>query len=148
YMPDPTDGTRAAAIAAQFALSRRFWSALAHRNVLDPEHFLTATPHVTVVFGERDIAYLRQCHATLRALPEFAGLDYTEDRAVIAEWAPLLVRGRADDEPMAATRHTAGTDVDFGALTRALLSSVTDAGNAVRLRREITGLRREADGLW
>ncbi|WP_278265672.1 malate dehydrogenase (quinone) [Nocardia sp. AG03] len=148
YMPDPTDGTRAAAIAAQFALSRRFWSALAHRDVLDPEHFLTATPHVTVVFGERDIAYLRQRHATLRVLPEFAGLDYTEDRAVIAEWAPLLVRGRAEDEPMAATRHTAGTDVDFGALTRALLSSVTDAGNAVRLRREITGLRREADGLW
>ncbi|MGW4636654.1 malate dehydrogenase (quinone) [Nocardia sp. NPDC004415] len=148
YMPDPADGTRAAGIAGQFALSRRFWSALARRGELDPGCFLTATPHVTVVFGERDIAYLRQRHATLSALPEFAGLDYTEDRAVIADWAPLLVRGRAVDEPMAATRHTAGTDVDFGALTRSLLSTMTDAGHAVRLHREITGLRRDADGLW
>ncbi|MFE3545329.1 malate dehydrogenase (quinone) [Nocardia sp. NPDC059177] len=148
YMPDPADGTRAARIAEQFALSRRFWSALAHRDALDPATFLTPAPHITVVFGERDIAYLRERYATLRTLPAFAGLEYTEDRAVIAQWAPLLVRGRADDEAMAATRHTAGTDIDFGALTRSLLATMTEAGNAVRLHREITGLRRGRDGLW
>ncbi|MFD3460036.1 malate dehydrogenase (quinone) [Nocardia fluminea] len=148
YMPDATDGTKATEIADQFALSRRFWSALAHRGELSPDTFLTPTPHVTVVFGERDIAYLRQRYATLRTLPAFAQIEYTEDRAVIADWAPLLVRGRTDGEAMAATRHTAGTDVDFGALTRSLLSTMSAAGNAVRMRREITGLTRGADGLW
>ncbi|MFC9659232.1 malate dehydrogenase (quinone) [Nocardia sp. NPDC127606] len=148
YMPDAGDGTKAAGIADQFALSRRFWSALAHRGELEPDTFLTPTPHVTVVFGERDIAYLRRRYATLRELPAFAELEYTEDRAVIADWAPLLVRGRADGEAMAATRHTAGTDVDFGALTRSLLSTMSAAGNAVRMHREITGLTRGADGLW
>ncbi|MFD4430028.1 FAD-dependent oxidoreductase, partial [Nocardia sp. NPDC058497] len=148
YMPDPRDGGKAAGIAEQFQLSRRFWSALARRGELDPTTFVTATPHVTVVFGDRDIAYLRQRYATLRDQPAFAGMEYSEDRAVIAEWAPLLVRGRADGEAMAATRHTAGTDIDFGALTRSLLSTMSAAGNAVRLHREITGLTRGKDGLW
>ncbi|MEV0075464.1 malate dehydrogenase (quinone) [Nocardia neocaledoniensis] len=149
YMPDPRDGTRAAGIAAQFELSRRCWAALAARGALtDPGAFVHPTPHVTVVFGERDIAYLHQRYATLREQPGFAEMEYTEDRAVIAQWAPLLVRGRADGEHMAATRHLAGTDVDFGALTRALLATMTAAGNAVRLHREITGLTREKDGLW
>lgn len=161
YMPDPDDASAAARIAEQFALSRRFWSALAARGAFpDPDAagasaersplgaFLTSTPHVTVVFGDRDIAYLRRRWATLRELPAFAEMEYTEDRAVIGAWAPLLVRGRADDEPMAATRHTGGTDIDFGALTRALLATMTEAGNPVRLHREITGLRRGADGLW
>ncbi|GGN66660.1 malate dehydrogenase (quinone) [Nocardia rhizosphaerihabitans] len=148
YMPDPRDGSKAAGIAEQFGLSRRFWSALARRDELDPATFVTATPHVTVVFGDDDIAYLRQRYATLRDQPAFADMEYTEDRAVIAEWAPLLVRGRADGDAMAATRHTAGTDVDFGALTRSLLSTMSAAGNAVRLHREITGLTRGKDGLW
>ncbi|MFD6270716.1 malate dehydrogenase (quinone) [Nocardia asteroides] len=148
YMPDPTDADKAAEIAGQFALTRRFWTALAARGALDPATFTTPTPHVTAVFGDRDIAYLRQRYATLRDQPGFAGLEYTEDRAVLAEWAPLLVRGRADDEPMAATRHTAGTDVDFGALTRSLLSAMATQGAAVRLHREITGLTRGKDGIW
>lgn len=148
YMPDPDDGAKAAEIADQFALSRRFWSALAHRGELDPATFLTPAPHVTAVFGERDIAYLRQRYATLRELPAFTGMAFTEDRAVIAQWAPLLVRGRADGEAMAATRHTAGTDIDFGALTRSLLATMKRAGNAVRMHREITGLSRGKDGLW
>ncbi|MEV6217537.1 malate dehydrogenase (quinone) [Nocardia sp. NPDC051833] len=148
YMPDPRDGDRAAGIAEQFQLTLRFWAALAARGELDPATFATPTPHVTVVFGDRDISYLRQRYATLREWPAFAAMEYTEDRAVIAEWAPLLVRGRADGEAMAATRHGAGTDVDFGALTRSLLSTMTAAGNAVRLHREITGLTRDRDGLW
>ncbi|MFE1591578.1 malate dehydrogenase (quinone) [Nocardia sp. NPDC058705] len=147
YMPDPSDRAKAAEIADQFALSCRFWSALADRGELEPT-FLTPTPHVTVVFGERDIAYLRQRYATLRELPAFAEMEFTTDRAVIGEWAPLLVRGRADGEAMAATRHTAGTDIDFGALTRSLLSTMKGAGNAVRMHREITGLTRGKDGLW
>ncbi|MFC4128537.1 malate dehydrogenase (quinone) [Nocardia rhizosphaerae] len=149
YMPDPADGSTAAAIAVQFQLSRRFWSALAARDGLaDPAGFVRPTPHVTVVFGDRDVAYLRRRCATLRELPGFDELEYTEDRTVIGSWAPLLVRGRADGEPMAATRHSAGTDVDFGALTRSLLTTTRAAGNAVRLHREITGLTRERDGLW
>lgn len=39
----------------------------------------------------------------------------------IGEWAPLLLDGREDSETLAATRAAFGTDVNFGALTVALV---------------------------
>lgn len=49
---------------------------------------------------------------------------------------------------MAATRYEAGTDIDFGALTRTLVDTMTAAGAQVRVRHEVTGLRRAPDGIW
>lgn len=68
--------------------------------------------------------------------------------AVIGDWAPLLITGRPPGTPIAATRHPGGTDIDFGALTGELARGMAAAGVAVRRGREITGLRRDADGLW
>ncbi|MVU78389.1 malate dehydrogenase (quinone) [Nocardia sp. ET3-3] len=148
YMPDASDPGKAAEIASMFALSRRFWAGLADRGALADTDFVTATPHMDVVFGERDVAYLRQRFETLRALPAFAAMEYSEDPAVIAGWAPLLMAGRAAGEPVAATRYEAGTDVDFGSLTGKLVDSMTAAGGQVLTGREVTGLRRDADGVW
>ena len=39
----------------------------------------------------------------------------------IADWAPLVMDGRGDDEPFAATRIVTGTDVDYGSLTHLLV---------------------------
>ncbi|MGK2867507.1 MAG: FAD-dependent oxidoreductase, partial [Mycobacterium sp.] len=88
YMPDPADGSAAAEIAEQFALSRRWWDHLVADGRLDPSTFLHTAPHMDVVFGERDITYLRRRFETLRADPLFDGLEYTEDPAIIADWAP------------------------------------------------------------
>ncbi|RMI32383.1 malate dehydrogenase (quinone) [Nocardia stercoris] len=149
YMPDPRDATRAAEIARQFRLSRQFWSALtAAGDLPDPGRFVHGVPHLDVVFGDRDVAALRTRHATLRALPLFSAMEYTEDPAVIAEWAPLLMAGRAPGTPMAATRYPAGTDVDFGALTRDLVASMAPTGARIRLRHEVIGLRRLPGGRW
>ncbi|MGW5572711.1 malate:quinone oxidoreductase [Nocardia thailandica] len=148
YMPDPADPTRAREINAQYALSERFWAALAADGVLDPDRFRTATPHLTVVFGTGDVAYLRARFETLRRYPEFATMEYTEDPAVLGTWAPLLTAGRPAGTPMAATRHPGGTDLDFGALTTELVRGMAAAGVAVRRGHEITGLRRDTDGLW
>ena len=60
-------------------------------------------------------------------------MEYSEDPKVIHEWAPLLMLGRDRDEPVAATRALAGTDVDFGALTRALFDNLVDDGAELRL---------------
>lgn len=148
YMPDPADGATAAGIAAQFRLSRRWWDRLAAQGLLDPHTFVHATPHMDVVFGERDIAYLRRRYETLHADPVFAGLEYSEDPAVIARWAPLVMEGRDIDERVAATRHPEGTDIDFGALTTALVRIVTDRGGRLLLGHEVRALRREDDGSW
>ncbi|MFD6897754.1 malate dehydrogenase (quinone) [Rhodococcus sp. NPDC060086] len=146
YMPDPTDGTTAQDIARRFHLSRQFWSSLTDTGTM-PE-FLTPAQHMDVVFGERDVEYLRTRVDTLRSSPVFSEMEYTDDPETIREWAPLLIEGRTDTGPMAASRHHAGTDIDFGALTRWLVDDIAARGADVRLRHEVTGLNRREDGLW
>lgn len=148
YMPDPADGTAAAGIAEQFQVSRRWWQHLAAQGLLDQDSFLHAAAHMDVVFGERDIAYLRERFETLHADPRFAGLEYTEDPATIEGWAPLVMEGRDPGERVAATRHSAGTDIDFGALTAALMKITTDRGGQLLLGHEVRSLERDASGAW
>lgn len=45
-------------------------------------------------------------------------MEISEDRNKIAEWVPLMMEGRTDDEPVAITYDETGTDVNFGALTK------------------------------
>ncbi|MCF2588749.1 malate:quinone oxidoreductase [Brevibacterium sp. UCMA 11752] len=148
YMPEPGDGTKAASIAGQFHLSRQWWAHLAQTGRLDPTEFVHTTTHMNLVFGDRDVDYLRQRVETLRADPLFADMDFTTDRGEIAQWAPLTMEGRPDDgEPIAAARNPRGTDVDFGALTRGLLDIVSDqARNEVHTNHEVTELRSTAAG--
>lgn len=148
YMPDPADGHKASTIAQQFHLSRQWWAHLVRKGLLSSDTFIHATPHMDVVFGRRDVDYLRQRFETLTSDPLFHGMHYTEDLATISEWAPLMMEGRTGDEPIAATRHPAGTDVDFGALTEGLTRIVTDAGGKMLLEHEVRSLRRSPDGTW
>ncbi|WP_165497198.1 malate dehydrogenase (quinone) [Rhodococcus sp. ABRD24] len=149
YMPDPGDPAKAEGIGRQFQLSRQFWAALAEDGeVPDPGSFINSTPHMDVVFGERDVAYLRERYDTLRQLPLFSAMQYTEDPAKIREWAPLIMDGRRGAEPVAATHYEAGTDIDFGALTHALVRTMEGRGAHVRTGHEVTSLTRGGDGIW
>ncbi|MEU5844485.1 malate dehydrogenase (quinone) [Rhodococcus sp. NPDC047139] len=147
YMPDPTDPSRAEEIGRQFRLSRQFWAALVEAGELNAS-FVNATPHMNVVFGDRDVAYLRRRYETLQRSPLFSAMEYSEDPEVIARWAPLVMEGRGDTGPIAATRYEAGTDVDFGALTHDLIRGMRDRGAEVRTGHEVTRLRRVPDGSW
>ena len=75
-------------------------------------------------------------------------MQYTEDREAIKQWAPLLVSGR-DDLPVAATKMSRGTDVNFGSLSSSLiewLGSQNDCGYATEHR--VIGLNRKTKGGW
>jgi malate dehydrogenase (quinone) len=148
YMPNPEDGTKAATIAQQFHTSREWWSYLARHGLIDPTAFIHSTPHMDVVFGSRDVEYLRRRHATLVNDPLFADLDYSEDRSTIAQWAPLVMAGRTDDEEIAATRHSQGTDVDFGALTRQLTGLINARGGTALYGHDVRALDRAEAGGW
>ncbi|WES64713.1 malate dehydrogenase (quinone) [Microbacter sp. GSS18] len=154
YMPAGPDGeldpAKAIAINEQFQQSRQLWSTLVDEGVLDaPSTFINATPHMTFVKGEKDVAYLKKRYEVLKAEPLFAGIEYSEDSRVINQWAPLLMhKRRKADEPFAATRVPAGTDVDFGALTRQLFANLQAKGAEVVTNREVRGLKKQADGTW
>ncbi|MDE0546021.1 malate:quinone oxidoreductase [Microbacterium sp. C7(2022)] len=154
YMPAGPDGevdaAKAIAINEQFQLSRQLWSTLVDEGVLDgPSTFINSTPHMTFVRGEKDVSYLKKRYEALKKEPLFEGIEYSEDSRVINQWAPLLMQKRPKaDEPFAATRVPAGTDVDFGALTRQMFDHLRAKGANVVTNREVRKLRRRKDGTW
>ncbi|MDT6198612.1 malate:quinone oxidoreductase, partial [Streptococcus pneumoniae] len=73
--------------------------------------------------------------------------EYTEDKAVMNDWMPLMMPGRPADQHIAATRVAKGTDVNFGALTLKLLKLLGDAPHAqVKYSKKVVGLRRNGSG--
>ncbi|MGL3151480.1 malate:quinone oxidoreductase [Microbacterium sp. A82] len=152
YMPrtdGPLDPAKAVSINEQFQQSRQFWSSLVKRGVLDePSTFINATPHMTFVQGEKDVAYLRDRYEVLKKQPLFDGIEYSEDSRVINKWAPLLMQQRRKGEPFAATRVPAGTDVDFGALTHQLFGHLKANGVELRTNHEVQKLKKQKDGTW
>ena len=117
-------------------MSRQFWSHLVREGLTgSPKDFITPVPHVSFVTGEDGRAYMRARHEALAREPLFAGLEYTEDAAdALAEWLPLVMAGRDPAQVVAATRSIAGTDVNFGALTRLLFDDAADRGVARALQ--------------
>lgn len=147
---DSIDITKAVSINEELQVSKQFWSTLVEKGLIEsPREFINPVPHVSFVQGEEDVAFLRQRHALLADHPLFAGMEYTEDPAVIARWAPLMATGRDfGTSPVAMTRADAGTDVDFGSLTRHLFGYIERGGATMHFRHEVRDLRRGQDGLW
>ncbi|CAN5199532.1 malate:quinone oxidoreductase [soil metagenome] len=153
YTPEKADGTiditSAVKVNEQFQVSRQFWSFLVSEGLLpEPERFINTVPHMSFVWGDDNVAYLKKRYEALKDHPLFSGLEYSEDAAVIRSWAPLLIPGRKREQPIAATRIVAGTDVDFGSLTRLLLDGLVKNGAKVKLEHRVTGLKRRRDGNW
>ncbi len=75
-----------------------------------------------------DVDFLHARFEALSKHPLFAEMEWADDHARIAEWAPLLEEGRGTSERVAATRSRNGTDVDFGALTKQLFAGAAKEG--------------------
>ena len=143
----PVDVTKAVETFARFEQSRQFWSyAVAHGLAPRPAAFIRAVPHLSFVRGSAPAAFLRARHAALTAHPFFRTMEFTAERTVLRRWAPLLVDGRAAD-PLAATRVEAGTDVNFGELSRQLLAWLgAQDGCRVFTGHRVNHLRRGTAG--
>lgn len=147
YTPQDIDGSvspqKAISINEQFQLSREFWAHLVEQGRIgDPSEFIRAVPHMSFVHGVDNVDYLRRRHAALVQNPLFSTMEFTTSHQQLAEWAPLISRDRPETETIAATRSADGTDVDFGALTRALFGYALTVNTEVRTGSEVTGLRR------
>lgn len=154
YMPDSPDRGRpdpskAVAINEQFQISRQFWSHLVTNKVLrDPASFIRTVPHMTFVSGAKDVDYLSRRFEVLKYQPLFEGIEFSDSPKKIAEWIPLVMDGRSSNNPVAATRTMAGTDVDFGSLTKQLMAALISAGVEVSYQSEVKKLHEYLDGSW
>ncbi len=143
------DVRKAVEIYSRFERSKQFWAhATAAGMVGDPADFIREVPHLTFVYGEAQVEFLRARHAALVQHPCFAPMEFTTDRATIARWAPLLMEGREAREPVAATKIDGGTDVNFGVLAYRLLNWVASHGDCgVAVNHEVLRLERR-EGQW
>jgi malate dehydrogenase (quinone) len=153
YTPQNSDGSvsieRALGINAAFEVSLQFWSYLVNQKILAPKNFINPTPHQSFVWGEENVAFLKERHTKLSKHPLFKDMQYSEDPAVLAQWMPLVMEGRDLKQPVAATRLAYGTDIDFGALTRDLISNLKLQTNFnLSLNQSVRRLKQDKDGLW
>ncbi|MCT1532513.1 malate:quinone oxidoreductase [Sphingobacterium daejeonense] len=154
YTPEQPDGSvkidKAISIAEQYEISKQFWSYLVEKNIIkNPSHFIRRVPHMSAVFGEKDVNFLKTRFETMTKENLFKGMEYTEDKALLKEWVPLMMNGRSDDEAVAATKMEIGTDVNFGALTKDLITYLDGKDNIkLSLNQEVKDIDREDDGRW
>lgn len=154
YTPLNEDGTvnvsKAIKIAEQFEVSKQLWSYLVEKKFLgNPQDFITPVPHMSFVWGDKNVNYLKKRFEALSANPLFKEMDYTEDFHLLEKWIPLMMESRPEGERLALTRMDLGTDVNFGALTKSLfkhLSSLPDV--KMNLHHEVTFLEKRKDGHW
>ncbi len=154
YTPVMPDGSvdikRALSINAAFETSLQFWSYLVEKGVLpSPNHFINPTPHLSFVWGEDDVNFLRQRYDLLKAHPLFADMEYSEDPATLANWMPLVMQNRDPKQKVAATRVAYGSDVDFGSLTRSFVANLAHKSNfKLKLNTEVKRLKQLDNGRW
>jgi malate dehydrogenase (quinone) len=153
YTPEQADGSiavdRAIKINEQFQHSRQFWATLVHRGLLtDPKQFINRIPHMSFVHGAPAVDFLRRRFAAMRTSPLFRSMEFSDDPVKIREWIPLMMQSRDAAEPIAATRSEEGTDLNFGALTRLMLTLLLQQGSGVYVRHKVTDLTRLPDSRW
>jgi malate dehydrogenase (quinone) len=154
YTPQKADGSidcsKAFQINESFKISKQFWSYLVEKEHLrKPRTFINRIPHLSFVHGAKNTAYLKKRFEALRENHLFGAMQFSADPAQLAEWMPLVMEGRGSKEPVAATRVTVGTDVNFGSLTRSLIAHLKKMeGVTVHLRHEILNLHRDTDKSW
>ncbi|MES2774496.1 MAG: malate:quinone oxidoreductase [Bacteroidota bacterium] len=154
YTPQKEDGSvecsKAVAIMESFEQSRQFWAWLVEQGILpDPETFITSIPHMSFVWGDENVDYLKKRWEGLTQYYPFKDMEYSEDKAQLMEWMPIVMEGRDPAEKVAATRTDIGTDVNFGALTRSMLDYLqTLDGVNLYLHHEVEDIDRQDDGSW
>ncbi|NVM63590.1 malate dehydrogenase (quinone) [Mucilaginibacter sp. SG538B] len=154
YTPQLPDGTveikKAIKIAEQFETSKEFWAYLIEQGLLNnPQSFIRKVPHMSFVWGEENVEYLKKRQQALTKHHFFKGMEYSEDKAQIKKWIPLVMEGRDPDEKVSATFMDIGTDVNFGSLTSALIDELKQKGGVnISLNHDVRNIKRNADGTW
>ena len=154
YTPMDKDGTvnisKAIEINESFQISRQFWSWQVRQGVLNnPRSFINTTPHMSFVWGDDNIKFLKKRYDALQASPLFRPMQYSEDNAQIAKWVPLMMEGRDPSQKLAVTWTPIGTDVNFGEITRQFVKHLQTRENFdLKLSTEVQDITRNEDGSW
>lgn len=154
YTPEGADGSidpkKAISIAESFEVSRQFWAYLVQQEkVTAPENFIKRIPHISFVWGDKNVDYLKKRYEALQANPLFEEMLYSTDFSQLKKWMPLVMEGRKESEKVAGTNMAIGTDVNFGELTRNMFAYLTKMeGVNMYFHNEVRKLKQREDKSW
>ncbi len=154
YTPERADGsidiTKAIEINEAFMISRQYWASQVELGALkDPRSFINSTPHMSFVWGDKNVDYLTRRYAALQKSPLFQGMQFSTDQQQIKKWAPLIINGRDPAQKVAATWTPLGTDVNYGEITRQLVGNLQKtSGFTLELSTQVTDFARQDDNSW
>jgi len=85
YTPEQSDGSvkieKALEIASDFEMSKQFWAYLKENNVISSdESFINKVPHMSFVWGEDNISFLKKRHEAMTKYALFEDMKYSEDK--------------------------------------------------------------------
>ena len=154
YTPQDPDGkiniTKAIEINEAFQITRQFLAWQVKNGVLkNPRSFINTTPHMSFVWGDDNISFLKKRYEALQASPLFRPMQFSEDHEQIKKWVPLMMEGRDPNQKLAVTWTPIGTDVNFGEITRRYVAYLQSRPNfSLKLSSEVQDITRNKDGSW
>ena len=153
YTSEKPDGSvdisKAIDINEQFQVSMQFWSYLVNNKLIhNPQDFIMPLPHMSMVQGEKNVAFLKNRFEAMTKNPLFKGMEFSDDPEKLLEWIPLIMQDRPSDESIAATKIDSGTDVNFGALTRMLFDHLKTKNVDINYKQSVDNIKRTDDGSW
>ncbi|AYB54001.1 malate dehydrogenase (quinone) [Ralstonia solanacearum] len=154
YTPEKSNGkidiSKAVEINEGFQVTRQFWTYQVKNGVLkNPHSFINSTPHMSFVWGDENVRYLKKRYEALQASPLFRGMQFSDDYDQISKWVPLMMEGRDRSQKVAATWMPVGTDVNFGEITRQFVAYLQSQPQfTLSLSSEVRDIKRNDDGTW
>lgn len=104
---------------------------------------------MSFVWGEENVSYLKKRYEALTQYHPYKKMQYSEDAAQLKEWMPLVMEGRDPLQKIAATYMDIGTDVNFGELTRAMITHLQKQDNVtLHLKHEVRDIERANNDQW
>ncbi len=150
YEDGKVDISKALEIANDFEISKQLWAHLKEEGCIPYDiPFINDVPHMSFVWGDENVAFLKKRYEAMRTAPIFQDMQYSIDQEQITDWVPLVMEGRINDEPLAATKMDIGTDVNFGAIARGMIAYLEKSDNAeLHLGHEVNAFTKLSDGRW
>ena len=154
YTPQAEDGSvddkKAIKIAEQFEISKQFWSYMVQEKLIDaPENFIHSIPHLSFVWGEENVEYLKKRFDALQKNVLFDDMKWCSDFEELSKWMPLVMNNRDKNDKVAATKVDLGTDIDFGKLTRELMEYLEkQEGVSIHYNHHVRKLKQQEDKTW
>jgi malate dehydrogenase (quinone) len=141
---------RAIHINEMFEISLQFWAYLDKKYPdFKVSSFLRKTPHISFVYGKENVNFLKKRYDLLKKELLFKDMQFTNKIETILQWAPLLIDKRKDNKYLAATKIDYGTDVNFGNLTRQLLTILKKSSNfSIHTNTEVKRITKITKKNW